>query len=62
MLLLSILVVRSITRPLAALSDAAEAFGNGEHDAAPLPETGSREFVNTARAFGAMRERIERYI
>ena len=60
-LLLSILVVRWITRPLAALSEAAEAFGNGE--AAPqLPETGSREFVNTARAFSAMRERIARYI
>jgi len=60
-LLLSILVVRSITRPLAALSDAAEAFGKGEN-APELPETGSREFVNTARAFGAMRERIARYI
>lgn len=59
--LLSILVVRSITRPLAALSDAAEAFGKGEN-APALPETGSREFVNTARAFGAMRERIARYI
>ena len=60
-LLLSILVVRSITRPLAALSEAAEAFGKDEH-APALPETGSREFVNTARAFGAMRERIARYI
>jgi signal transduction histidine kinase len=60
-LLLSLLVVRSITRPLAALSDAAEAFGKEEH-APALPETGSREFVNTARAFGAMRERIARYI
>jgi signal transduction histidine kinase len=60
-LLLSILVVRSITRPLAALSDAAEAFGK-EEQAPALPETGSREFVNTARAFGAMRERIARYI
>jgi signal transduction histidine kinase len=60
-LLLSILVVRSITRPLAALSDAAEAFGKEEH-APALPESGSREFVNTARAFGAMRERIARYI
>lgn len=60
-LLLSILVVRWTTRPLAALSEAAEAFGNGEH-MPPLPQTGSREFVNTARAFGAMRERIQRYI
>ncbi|MFZ6689248.1 sensor histidine kinase [Undibacterium sp. SXout11W] len=60
-LLLSILVVSWITRPLAALSEAASAFGNGE-SAPELPETGSREFVNTARAFSAMRERIARYI
>ncbi|MYM27236.1 HAMP domain-containing protein [Duganella sp. CY15W] len=60
-LLLCLLVVRWITRPLAALSDAAGAFGQGEH-APPLPETGSREFINTARAFSAMRERIQRYI
>jgi signal transduction histidine kinase len=60
-LLLSILVVRWTTRPLAALSEAAEAFGNGEHMPV-LPETGSREFINTARAFGAMRKRIQRYI
>jgi signal transduction histidine kinase len=62
-LLICLLVVRSITRPLAALSDAAEAFGQGqEEDAPPLPETGSREFINTARAFSAMRKRIQRYI
>ena len=60
-LVLSILVVSWTTRPLAALSDAAAAFGNGEH-MPPLPDSGSREFVNTARAFGAMRERIQRYI
>ncbi|KAF3999594.1 ATP-binding protein [Glaciimonas immobilis] len=60
-LLLSILVVRWTTRPLAALSDAAEAFGKG--DTVPdLPETGSREFVKTARAFRAMRDRIKRYL
>lgn len=62
-LILCLLVVRSITRPLAALSEAAEAIGQGHDDATPpLPETGSREFVNTARAFSAMRERIARYI
>ena len=60
-LLLSILVVRWTTRPLAALSDAAEAFGKGEM-VPELPETGSREFVKTARAFSAMRERIKRYL
>ncbi|MET3132953.1 signal transduction histidine kinase [Oxalobacteraceae bacterium GrIS 1.11] len=60
-LLLSILVVRWTTRPLAALSDAAEAFGRGENTP-DLPETGSREFVKTARAFSAMRARIQRYL
>lgn len=60
-LLVSILVVRWITRPLAALSDAATAFGNGENPPA-LPQTGSREFVNTARAFEDMRKRIGRYM
>jgi signal transduction histidine kinase len=62
-LVLCLLVVRSITRPLAALSDAAAAFGQGQdEETRPLPETGSREFINTARAFSAMRERIHRYI
>ena len=63
-LLLCLLVVRWITRPLAALSEAAAAFGKGQDDRAPLPlpEGGSREFINTARAFSAMRERIQRYI
>lgn len=60
-LLVAIIVVRWSTYPLAELSDAAEAFGKGEHMPA-LPQSGSREFVNTARAFGAMRERIQGYI
>ena len=60
-LLLTILVVRWTTRPLEALSEAAEAFGKGE-TVPELPETGSREFVKTARAFTAMRERIKRYL
>jgi signal transduction histidine kinase len=60
-LLLSLLVVRWITRPLAALSDAAEAFGTGG-DLPALPESGSRELVNTVRAFNAMRLRILRFM
>ncbi|WP_410499743.1 ATP-binding protein [Chitinibacter sp. S2-10] len=59
-LLLSWVVVRWITGPLAALSNAAEAFGKGESPV--LPETGSVEFVRTAQAFAAMRERIVRYL
>lgn len=61
-LLLSFLVVlRWITRPLAALSDAAQAFGQDER-LPVLPQTGSREVIHTARAFGAMRERIQKYL
>jgi signal transduction histidine kinase len=60
-LLVAILVVRWSTFPLAELSNAAEALGRGEQMSA-LPQSGSREFVNTARAFGEMRERIQRYI
>jgi signal transduction histidine kinase len=64
-LLLSIgVALRWITRPLAALADAAEAIGRDDHlDQLPaLPETGSREFVTTARAFTAMRQRIQKYL
>lgn len=60
-LLVSILGVRHLTLPLAALANAATAFGKQEH-MPPLPKTGSREFIQTARAFDAMRERILRYI
>ena len=61
-LLLSILaVLRWITRPLAELSVAAEAFG--KDDRVPdLPETGSKEIINTVRAFSAMRLRIQKYL
>jgi signal transduction histidine kinase len=60
-LLVAIMVVRWSTYPLAVLARAADAFGNGEPVPA-LPESGSYEFVKTARAFGAMRERIQGYI
>ncbi len=61
-LLLSILfALRWITRPLKLLSEAAEAFGRDER-APALPETGAREFVTTARAFSAMRQRIRKYL
>lgn len=60
-LIFSLLVVRQITRPLAALSEAAAAFGTAENRPT-LPTTGSREFIRTAQAFDAMRERIARYL
>jgi signal transduction histidine kinase len=60
-LLVALLVVRWSTYPLALLSRAADAFGKGEPVPA-LPQSGSREFVSTARAFSGMRERIQGYI
>ncbi|SMC18085.1 Signal transduction histidine kinase [Andreprevotia lacus DSM 23236] len=59
-LLLSLWVVRWLTRPLALLSEAAEAFGQGANP--HLPESGSREYLNTAHAFHAMQARINRYL
>ncbi|HSC80292.1 MAG TPA: ATP-binding protein [Chitinolyticbacter sp.] len=60
-LLLSLLVVRWLTQPLGKLADAAQAFGHGGLTEA-MPETGSSEFVATARAFNAMQDRIQRFI
>lgn len=60
-LLLSLFVVRWITRPLAELSEAAAKIGNGE-TMPVIPKNGSREFINTARAFDTMCKRIQRYI
>jgi signal transduction histidine kinase len=61
LLLSAVLVLRWITRPLATLSEAAQALGRDE-PSPPLPETGSREFVHTARAFRQMKERIQHYL
>ncbi|UTW12858.1 ATP-binding protein [Marinobacterium rhizophilum] len=60
MLLFGAWIVRSLTRPLRRLAQAAESFGQGE--ARALPETGSRELETTARAFNAMQLRIQRYL
>ncbi len=60
MLLFGIWIVRSLTRPLRRLAEAAESFGQGE--ARSLPESGSRELETTARAFNAMQLRIQRYL
>ena len=61
-LLISIFVaLRWVTRPLAALAEAADAFGRDGH-LPELKEEGSREFVSTVRAFTAMRQRIGKYL
>jgi signal transduction histidine kinase len=52
---------RSITRPLSALSQAADSVGR---DARPekLPERGARELRDAARAFNTMQDRLRRYL
>jgi len=55
------LTVRRITRPLKALSNAAEKLGRGE--AMPrLAETGPAELQRTTAAFNAMQERLTRFV
>ncbi|WP_435103658.1 ATP-binding protein [Arhodomonas sp. AD133] len=60
-LVLALPVVRSITRPLEALSQAAGAFGKG-FGHAPLPERGPEEYRRTRRAFVDMEQSIHRFI
>ncbi len=60
-LLIVILTVRRITRPLKALSGAAERLGRGE-DVEPLVQSGPAELQRTTAAFNAMRERLTRFV
>ena len=59
--LIVVLSVRRITRPMRALTTAAESFGRG-HGAAPLPEDGPDDVRRTIRAFNEMRARLERFV
>ena len=60
-LLVVFLTVRRITRPLKALSGAAERLGRGEQ-VDPLEETGPEELRSTTAAFNAMQERLTRFV
>ncbi|MBI3898470.1 MAG: HAMP domain-containing protein [Gammaproteobacteria bacterium] len=60
-LLVSFIAVRWITRPLAALSQAADGLGR-DLRRAPLPETGPRETRLAAQAFNAMQSRLRGYL
>lgn len=60
-LLVVALTVRRITRPLTALSAAAERLGRGEEVTA-LEETGPAELRRTTAAFNAMQERLTRFV
>jgi len=59
-LLLSFLIIRRVTKPLAKLARAAESFGQGDYQ--HVEEVGSEEIQNTAHAFNAMQTRIQRYL
>ncbi len=59
--LVSVLVVRWITRPLRHLADAADGIGR-DLRARPLPTGGPREVRNAAMAFNAMQDRIRRLV
>ncbi len=60
-LLVVFLTVRRITRPLTALSVAAEKLGRGEA-VESLVESGPAELRRTTAAFNAMRERLTRFV
>ncbi|MGB5133330.1 MAG: ATP-binding protein [Steroidobacteraceae bacterium] len=60
-LALSLWAVRRLTRPLIVLVQAADKLGRNVN-AAPLPESGSREMRQAARAFNTMQERLRRFV
>ncbi|WP_081645842.1 ATP-binding protein [Litchfieldella anticariensis] len=58
---LSLLGIRSVTRPLARLARAARQLGD-DLDTPPLPERGPRETLDTTQAFNRMQERIRQQV
>jgi signal transduction histidine kinase len=56
-----VLMVRRITRPMAALAAAAERAGRGE-TIAPLPEVGPQDVRQTTAAFNRMHDRLQRFV
>ncbi|HEB80077.1 MAG TPA: HAMP domain-containing protein [Rhodospirillales bacterium] len=60
-ILLSVWVVRRLTKPLGGFAKAAERLGR-DVNAPPLPETGPIELRQASRAFNEMQERLQRFI
>ena len=60
-IVLSLVAVRWVTGPLAALATAAEKLGE-DINRQPLPETGPSEAQRAARAFNTMQQRLSRFI
>ena len=59
--LIVIVMVRRITRPMAALAAAAERLGRGE-TVPPLSESGPLDIRQTTRAFNRMGARLQRFV
>ncbi len=59
--LVTVLVLRRMTRPLKGLARAADAFGRGLA-VAPLEQEGPEEIRHTVRAFNLMQERLRRFV
>ncbi len=59
--LITVLVLRRMTRPLQGLARAADAFGRGL-EVAPLAERGPEEIRHTVRAFNLMQARLKRFV
>jgi len=60
-IVLSLVAVRWVTGPLAALATAAEKLGE-DINRPPLPETGPLEAQRAAKAFNTMQQRLSRFI
>ncbi|WP_298209486.1 ATP-binding protein [Acidovorax sp.] len=60
-LALGLALMRSLTRPLRRLAQAARAFGSGLMSE-PVPEVGSGELRETARAFNDMQARVQQVV
>lgn len=60
-ILLSVWVVRRLTKPLGGFAQAAERLGK-DVNAPPLPEAGPIELRQASRAFNEMQERLQRFI
>ncbi|MGH8397221.1 MAG: ATP-binding protein [Gammaproteobacteria bacterium] len=60
-IVLSLIAVRWMTRPLSALSSAADELGR-DIRRAPVPETGPAEVRRAAHAFNEMQTRLVRYV
>lgn len=61
-LVLSFYAIRSVTKPLSAMADAARAFGRSAHDERPLDTRGPAEIAQVAEALNDMRKRVRKLV